>query len=183
MECSIKGCKSSVECRNLCKKHYNRLITNGDPMITKRIFSGLYTQHKLEYNSWHSMKQRCLNKNNPNYKWYGGRGITICDRWTDKVYGFINFYKDMGPRPNGTSLDRIDVDGSYCVENCRWGSPRTQSGNQRNRRRYSDRVGVSYYEREGKWYAHLYKNGKRYKKYFQTENEAIAYREWLEATY
>ena len=183
MKCSIKGCEKPVECRNLCKKHYTRLIVHGDPMITKRIFSGLYTNHKPEYNSWHSMKQRCLNKNNPNYKWYGGRGITICNRWVDKVYGFINFYEDMGPRPKGASLDRIDVNGPYSLDNCRWESPRTQSTNQRNRRRYSNRVGVSYCERKGKWYAHLYKNGKRYKKYFSTEDEAIAYREWLETAY
>ena len=127
------------------------------------------------------MKQRCLNKNNPNYKWYGEVGVTVCDRWTDEVDGFMNFYNDMGERPEGCSLDRINVDGDYCPENCRWANAREQSDNQRNRRKYSDRVGVSYYKPRNKWYAHLYKNGKRYRKYFETEKEAIAYREKLES--
>ena len=88
------------------------------------------------------MKQRCLNKNNPNYKWYGGKGVSICDRWLDTAKGFMNFYEDMGPRPKGTSLDRIDVNGDYTPENCRWAGPGVQSANQRNRRRYSNTVGV-----------------------------------------
>lgn len=82
-----------------------------------------------EYRSWHSMRVRCTRKSAINYKDYGGRGITICDRWSD----FRNFYADMGPKPSPQhSLDRIDNDGPYCPENCRWSSTLTQNRNRRN---------------------------------------------------
>lgn len=180
MKCSIERCENTTVCKGLCKKHYTRLIRHGDPKACKRIFNGLYTNHKPEYNSWHSMKQRCLNKNNPNYRWYGEKGISVCGRWLDEVEGFINFYNDMGPRPDGTTLDRIDVDGDYCPENCRWADARQQSDNQHNRRKYSNKVGVSYCNAKNKWYAHLYKDGKRYRKYFATEEEAVSCRQQLE---
>lgn len=183
MKCSIIGCSNDATHKGMCGKHYARLVRHGDPMVTKRVLKGFFTMHKSEYNSWHSMKQRCLNKNNPNYKWYGQKGVSICTRWLDEAYGFINFYEDMGPRPHNTSLDRIDVNGDYEPSNCRWSNPRVQSSNQRSRRKYSDTVGVSYSCSRMKWYAHLYKNGRRYKKYFQTEEEAIRYRKKLESLY
>lgn len=83
-----------------------------------------------EWNSWCSMKARCLNKNSKSYEDYGGRGIKVCDRWLD----FINFYNDMGERPSGTSLDRIDVNGDYEPSNCRWATPTEQASNMRNNR-------------------------------------------------
>ena len=81
-----------------------------------------------EYLSWKSMKLRCLNKNATGYKNYGGRNILICDRWRDN---FINFLEDMGVRPQGTSLDRIDVNGNYEPTNCRWATTKEQSKNKR----------------------------------------------------
>lgn len=78
---------------------------------------------------WNSMKQRCLNPNDAGYGSYGGRGITICDRW---VRDYQNFMDDMGPCPEGFSLDRVDVDGPYSPENCRWSSHADQARNKRN---------------------------------------------------
>ena len=80
------------------------------------------------YRSWADMRQRCLNKSNTNYKYYGGRGITICQEW---INSFINFYKDMGERPKGKSIDRINNDGNYCKENCKWSTPKEQMNNTR----------------------------------------------------
>jgi len=80
------------------------------------------------YRSWTAMKFRCLNSNHIAYPQYGGRGITVCQRWLR----FENFLADMGERPVDMTLDRINVDGDYCAENCRWAYPKDQSRNRRN---------------------------------------------------
>ena len=79
------------------------------------------------YSTWKGLRQRCENSRNSNYPHYGGRGIAICERWRD----FENFIADMGERPDGMSLDRIDNDGNYEASNCRWA---TQTEQNRNRR-------------------------------------------------
>jgi hypothetical protein len=81
-----------------------------------------------EYHSWAAMKDRCLNRNSTSYENYGARGITICDRWRNS---FSAFQSDMGPRPPGTSLDRINNDLGYGPSNCRWATPTEQRANQR----------------------------------------------------
>lgn len=80
------------------------------------------------YYVWASMKDRCSNPNAKQYADYGGRGIKVCERW---INSYENFYADMGPRPPGYSIDRIDNNLGYEPDNCRWASKKTQ---QRNRR-------------------------------------------------
>ena len=83
-----------------------------------------------EYRSWESMKQRCFNSNHKNYLHYGGRGITICDRWLNS---FENFFADMGLKPSSAySIDRINNDGDYCPDNCKWSTKKEQQNNQRS---------------------------------------------------
>ncbi len=123
------------------------------------------------YKCWQDMKARCNNINNQQYHDYGGRGIKVCDEWNNN---FEQFYKDMGDREEGMQIDRIDVNGNYCKENCRWV---TASVNARNKRKRSGTtskyIGVSWNKQYKKWRAQLRVGDKTIDLgYFDIEEEA-----------
>lgn len=91
----------------------------------------IYLTHNMtdsrEYKSWSSMKHRCDNIDSVDYKYYGRRGISYCEEWKS----FENFYRDMGDRPEGMTLDRKDNNKNYCKDNCKWSTSKEQANNKR----------------------------------------------------
>ena len=106
------GIVKSCGCKN---KNTRFQITHGVP------------NEDRTYRSWCKMKSRCLNKNHNDYNNYGARGIKVCDRWMK----FENFWEDMGERPSKMTLDRVDVNGNYEPNNCRWATNEQQYNNTR----------------------------------------------------
>lgn len=108
---------------------------------------------------WKNMRQRCCNPNNPAYQRYGGRGITICERWAES---FENFLEDMGERPSGFELDRIDNNQGYYPENCRWVDLSAQAFNKRKPiNNKSGKTGVCWRNDAQKWAVQIIKNNKK----------------------
>lgn len=123
--CTIKGCARKHYARGWCRIHHDRWLRQGDPLVNLRWKGGI-TKHPM-YRAWAGMINRCTNPNHSSYHRYGGAGITVCERWRD----FRNFLEDMGERPKGRTLDRVDPYGSYSPENCRWATVKEQRANIR----------------------------------------------------
>jgi len=123
LECCVDGCKNNVSAKNMCKNHYMKTFLHGDPLYSHPKMHGM--SKSPEYRSWKAMKNRCYRKSHRSYYRYGGRGITVCDRWRNS---FVSFYEDMGQRPfPKAQLDRINNDLGYSSENCEWATNQENS--------------------------------------------------------
>lgn len=143
-KCSVEGCERAASCRGWCDMHYRRWrkfgdvnnagnrykFTAEDRAKNIEVRSTYRKKDSSLYGLYRGMVARCTNPTNKDYARYGAKGVTVCDRWLGHD-GYGNFCADMGDRPKGYSIDRIDGDKGYCPENCRWASPKQQVLNRK----------------------------------------------------
>lgn len=132
------GCKDVVRVKPEAAKRYTHKMT-GSPA----------------YNTWSNMLQRTTNENRWDYKHYGARGISVCERWLK----FENFFEDMGEKPQGMSLERLKLGEGYSKENCIWADETTQNYHQRVRKDSKSGVAGVTMTKSGAWLARLWKDG------------------------
>lgn len=150
------------ECGSVCKKRASYLRagqTKSCGCKRSYLISKKATTHGQRstgaYKSWNAMKQRCENPKNPAYKNYGAKGILFCKKWNE----FVGFLDDMGERPVGTTLDRIDNSKGYFKENCRWATKVVQSRNREITKKITTGVNIT---KSGKYEARVSYMGKYY---------------------
>lgn len=139
----------------------------------------LSKQQKATSQCYQDMKSRCYNINHRSYKNYGARGITVCDSWKSS---YKNFIADMGYKPDGLSLDRIDNNLGYSKENCRWATATQQMRNTRHSTK--EGTGVHYSKRDDAWIAQITIAHKiKHIGYFKNRDDAIKARKEAEVIY
>jgi hypothetical protein len=161
MNCNVSDCTNKHLAKGYCSTHYKKFI---------------YQVERPLYHTWQSIMARCYKKWSQAYKYYGGRGIKVCERW----HSFENFEADVGVRPEGMTLDRINNDGDYEPSNIRWADRFIQRNNQRKPKlRTDNKYGYSGIRqlKSGRWNARVGRGGKYNLGTFNDKEEAITARD------
>lgn len=136
-----RACRCECDCGNIVIKRYNHVVSGAtrscgclasEMTVARNFIHGSARRGKVtpEFTAWSQMRGRCLNPANEAFEYYGGRGIAVCQEWTESFERFLAY---MGPRPTARhSLDRVKVDGNYEPGNCRWATKERQSRNKTN---------------------------------------------------
>lgn len=175
--CIVPECNKPACRKGYCKPHYEQIRTRGK--ITKTITSSQEGRKKHPlWQTYMDMKARCYNSRVAEYDRYGGRGIKVCERWLRPDIGFKCFVEDMGERPVGASLDRIDNDKGYSPDNCRWANRHQQAINTSTSAGALHNITTIQSKTRGARYnAHVIKNHICHSKTFGALEEAIAFRD------
>lgn len=175
-KCSISNCNNIIGehgAKGYCKLHYDRFHKHGDANYEYQFKLNGLSKHEL-YKTYKGMLSRCYDYNSKSFKNYGGRGITVCNRWKGKN-GLSNFIKDMGERPDGYTIDRINRDCNYSPDNCKWSHIYEQNYNRgKPSDNTSGHIGITFEKERNKWRAYISYMGVRNRLgSFKTKEEAI----------
>lgn len=181
IQCKVDECTKNVRTRGYCNMHYQRVLRTGQAGGIEHLRDNHGRSEEPEYQCWRDMRSRCEKPNHHDYHNYGGRGITVCNEWGS----YTRFIADMGRRPEGLTLDRINNDGNYEPDNCRWTDYTVQNMNKRPSSRSKTGVsGVHWCKQKQKYQARLFTSYKtKHLGFFNTVEEAAQARQQAEAQY
>lgn len=175
---SHRKCICRCQCGRVFVRDYYEIKSGASKSCSScsKIKDEMVPRRTKLYFVWAQMKGRCLNPNNPEFKNYGKRGITVCEEWCEDYGNFFRWAKKNGYK-EGLTIDRINNNGNYCPENCRWTDVHTQNANRRTLSRNTSGATGVYFYKDGRKRPYQSYLSKKTIGYFASFEEAVAARE------